>query len=267
MTEGDAATIRTWLATLAAADPARRRFGAGSHRYQLRPPLSAERAAVVAERLGDALSPWHRGWLTALGDGGAGPYHGLFPLDHPQQLALAEGSFDPRAPGRALYRGVVGLGHLGCGQLALLIVGGPHRGQVWLDARASGGGVVPVAANVETYVAAWLRGASENQLPPPACPPGACPLPRALSTYLAAIERDRALPAGSLDGEPLTAALGALSPGAIRVAASGDDPFFATDAALAVCVACEVMLEHLGRRGLARDRVQPGENWPTEPGF
>lgn len=264
MTDDDVATVRACLTRLSVDDPGRRRFGARRHGYALRPPLSPARVAAVRAWLGDVGGPWLLGWRGALGDGGAGPYHGLFPLDHPLQRELADGAFDPAAPGRALYRGVIGLGHLGCGQLALLVVGGPHRGQVWLDARAGGVGVIPVARNLETYVAAWLQSAARNQLPVSASAPGACPLARQLSAHLAAVERARDVASGSLDATALREVFAAIEPGALRAAATGDDPFFARGDALDPCVTCEVMLDRLAGLGLARDRVAEGEKWPAD---
>lgn len=275
--------LRNWVTQLAAADPRARRFGARQHGHRLVAPLGEERVAAFEDALALRLPDDHRAYVAAIADGGVGPYHGLLPLDHPAQRRCAAGTFaftapaltgarDPQhddvptmTPARdPVYRGVIGLGHVGCGQLALLVVRGEAAGEVWLDAREAGAGVGPIAPSFSAYLEEWVERTSRNQLPRAFVPAGRCPLPGALSAYLARCEQARGVTRGGLAGEPLRAALAALGPGAIAIAASATTPFFASGDPLDPCPACEVMLENLRGQGLAADAVVPGV--PPIPG-
>ena len=257
-----APTLAAWLDATARADPRRRRFGAARHGYRLAAPLAEVQVAALEATIGASLPPAYRAFVTTLGDGGAGPYYGVWPLAHPLQSALAAGEFAPAAPGRAAYRGVLGLGHVGCGQIALLIVRGAHAGEVWIDARGADGELRPVARDFGAYYSAWVQAVTHDQLLPGAVPPGACPLPRGLSDYLAGCERRWQVAPGALSIAQLRDALAALGPGAIRCEASGGDPFFAARVALDPCPACAVMIERLRGQGLNAEAVEAGEIWP-----
>lgn len=255
--------LRAWAADADKRDPRRRRFGARHHDYAWRAPLSEARVAAIEDELGVALPASYRRFVTTLGDGGVGPYQGVMPLDHPVQLTAARGGFASDAPGAALYRGVIGLGHVGCGQLAFLIVRSADpaagAGEVWIDARAGGGGVLPIAPDFDVYFLAWITALAHNQLPRAFVAPGACALPQSLSQYLGAIEARAGLQPGELGAPAMRAAFSTLPVDAIRCEASGDDPFFHAGDAIDPCAACEVLLENLAAHGLVRDRVAAGE--------
>lgn len=261
-----AQALRAWLRALAAGDPRARRFGARAHGYRADEPLGEARVRAIEDELGLALPADYRAFVGDVSGGGAGPYHGLVPLDHPVQRACAAGTFAFTAPvdgesevaSEAVYAGVVGLGHVGCGQVAVLVVRGEAAGEVWLDAREAGAGVGPIAPDFGAYLAEWVERTSRNQVPRAPVPPGRCALPRALSTYLARREDARGLARGTLGGPALREALAALGPGAIAVSASEDGPFFARGDALDRCPACEVLLENLHAQGLRDDAVVPG---------
>jgi hypothetical protein len=251
-----ATTLRAWLAHVAAHDPGRRRFGAHGHGYSLRAPLGEARVAAIEAQLGVALPSSYRSFVAEVGDGGAGPYHGLFPLDHPLQLELAASGAGPSE--QAPYGGVVGLGHVGCGYIAFLVVRGDAAGEVWLDARGSGDGVRPVHADFRDYYHAWIVDVTANRLPPAHVTAGRCALPSALSSYLGAIEERAGLAAGTLDGDALRAALGDIGDGGIATTTSGDDPFFAAGDPIDLCPHCEQLVENLIPKGLRRAQIAPG---------
>ena len=78
MVELDAAHIRDALARLRASQATV--FGADSHQFLLNPTL-AEADVLAFERLHNVLLPAeYRHFLTTIGNGGAGPYYGIFPL-------------------------------------------------------------------------------------------------------------------------------------------------------------------------------------------
>lgn len=175
--------LRWLFARLRAADTRLQVFGASSHRYRLEPPL-AEPALLTWEREhGVELPGEYRAFLRDLGNGGAGPAYGIFPLGlwdgaggplepwadavgdlrapfpHGEAWNLPEARFDvpeglvgdeEDAWHSALdeeYWGAIGgafwICHHGCAIRTLLVVTGPERGNVWWDDRANQAGVAP----------------------------------------------------------------------------------------------------------------------------
>ncbi|MCA9673843.1 MAG: SMI1/KNR4 family protein [Kofleriaceae bacterium] len=273
MTDDDddayAATLREAIAHLASHDPTCARFGARHHRYLTGPRLDDARLAAIEAEVGIRLPDDYRAHLRTIGDGGAGPYHGLMPLDHPLQLAAARGAFALRdttatvdAPrGPALYQGVVGLAHLGCGYVAFLVVAGPARGQVWLDGRGADDGVRPIVTGDGAFRAffhEWIDALAHARWPRGWVTPGRCALPSALTAYLRAVEQRLGLADGALAGDALREALDDIPDGGIAVADGGDTPFFASGDQVDLCVVCEQTLENLVPQGMRRAQVQPG---------
>ena len=198
--------------------------------------------------------------VTTLGDGGAGPYHGLLPFEHPVQRALARGRFAKTDP---YAGGAIGLGHLGCGYLALLVVDAlsDAYGQVWIDARGAGAGVFAGYPSFRHYMTDWLTRLAHNDWLEAFVPAGACALPHALSAYFRAIEDKSGLAEGSLAGDALRAALDDIPAGGIATTHDGTTPFFAAGDRVDLCVACERLIDNLGMR---RDTVALGV--PPIPG-
>ena len=54
------------------------RFGADSHQYKLSPPASEETIQKFEEQEGIRLPEEYRDFLLFVGNGGAGPYYGLY---------------------------------------------------------------------------------------------------------------------------------------------------------------------------------------------
>lgn len=127
------------------------------HAYRLNPTL--DEAAVVSfeKRHGIRLPEDYRAFLTHLGDGGAGPYCGILPLEQwhecvgdfaarvPRPLKGFLASLSPLRPGQVLqsewtaelkpyewhpYQGAITIGHQGSTFYTLLIVAGEARGRV-----------------------------------------------------------------------------------------------------------------------------------------
>lgn len=72
--------IRTRLDRLRLADRRRRLFGASEHRYELATCIGADALRAFEERHAIRLPEDYRAFLSELGNGGAGPFYGLFPL-------------------------------------------------------------------------------------------------------------------------------------------------------------------------------------------
>ena len=174
--------MQEWRAALERAresDRDLRRFGASSHRYELRPPLGEAAVAAFEHRYGARLPEPYRAFVRDIGDGNAGPGYGLFPLgvrdedvigddigsdeDLPRlatpfnateafALTIADvDEDDDDAVEEALAEycdpqwiaGAMFLNHYGCALRAMLVVTGPLAGCVIVDQRPEQGGIVP----------------------------------------------------------------------------------------------------------------------------
>ncbi len=81
-------------------------FGAGAHEYQFNPPLLEIEIASIESKYGLRLPDEYRAFLLKIGNGGAGPFYGIFPLgmqDHNFDLCAWENGYllgNPSAPFR-----------------------------------------------------------------------------------------------------------------------------------------------------------------------
>ncbi len=143
------------------------------------------------------------------------------------------------------------------------MLAGAARGQIWLDARGSGDGLIPMYPTFRAMLNDWIAAVATARWPRGWITPGRCALPSALTSYLATVEQRLGVAAGTLDGEPLREALGAIPDGGIACAETGDTPFFDAGDLVDPCVVCEQTVENLLARGLRRAQLSPGINpWP-----
>lgn len=137
-------------------------FGASTHKYQLGTPVTLAELLAFEERYGVELPPPYREFLLQVGNGGAGPYYGLYPLGRgvselvetpeatlrlPARIApgineaewqglthrldhepLSDEDYDQEVA--RLYSGIMPLGSQGCTYLHALVVSGEHAGRV-----------------------------------------------------------------------------------------------------------------------------------------
>lgn len=170
-------------------------FGAEEHCFRLEPVVSERQVADFESRWCIELPSDYREFITKVGNGGAGPAYGLFPLDEtvayrakklpadflvsPFPYEMLYNPYDD--PNLAEYwersrnrqvtmeqyearklkevTGTLVLCHEGCGHLHLLVVSGPARGQMWLDATVSDGGYVPLEVGFLDWYEKWLENA------------------------------------------------------------------------------------------------------------
>jgi hypothetical protein len=235
-----ATTVREALAALAAADPAHRRFGAARHRYALAPPLAAAPVALPADL---------ELFVTTVGAGGAGPYHGWLPVDRAARFLV------DAPPGVTSWQRALPLAHLGCGYAAVLPLDGEARGEVWLDARTLRL-ARPIQPSFTAFYLTWIDQLARGTWPDGFVPPGACPLPAALGGFFGIWERRLGIEPGELAGAALREALSELGPGAVAIA--GEPPLFASGDRVDPCIVCARLVENLVEAGLCPDVVAPG---------
>lgn len=163
---------------MADADPRFERFGAERHRYRLGPTLSVDELIRFERDRGIALPASYRSFLTAVGDGGAGPFYGMYrhdgadwnnpqrPLEEHQPGFLATPfphtehflpgmDNDPDLYHPSWLAGSLALAEFGCGAYFRLVVTGPARGQVWFDDLATDRGLAP-GPDFRDWYRTWL---------------------------------------------------------------------------------------------------------------
>ncbi|GGT85662.1 SMI1/KNR4 family protein [Streptomyces lateritius] len=165
---------------MAARDGGLERFGASTHRYELTPPLPEAEIRAFEEAHGIVLPADYRSFVASVGNGPAGPAHGLMPLTTPRPDADEESAVDDewaedRLPGRlaepfslteprpgpmdsladSLTRGTLTLAEEGCGMFVRLVLNGPRAGEIWrID--PDWGGFVPVHPDFRAWYTGWL---------------------------------------------------------------------------------------------------------------
>ena len=155
-------------------------FGAAKHRYRLNPPTSQQQVTAFESQYGIHLPEGFRAFVTQLGNGGAGPWYGLEPLENGilDDLDLKSGAIDPGSPfphetawnldlerhdgsddeppdddchdsvveeyfDPKWVQGAIRIANFGCGVSLNLVVNGPEYGNIWVDDRGNDGGVYP----------------------------------------------------------------------------------------------------------------------------
>ncbi len=165
------------IAELAKQDIELKTFGAANfgsgHGYQMNQLLTYRELADFENDNNVKLPQDYADFLTKIGNGGIGPYYGLFSLaqsvtdetgvktrgflSSPFPLSDAFNSFDDEnLSDDDLYDdkyicGSIVLSHQGCGYYDRLVITGPQAGQVWFDGRASDQGLSPLNGLVEQF--------------------------------------------------------------------------------------------------------------------
>jgi hypothetical protein len=178
----DRAEVIDRLDFLRHTDPGFTRFGSAGHRYLLNQPLTESAVTAFETRHGVSLPEDYRAFLLEVGDGGAGPFYGVFRLDRSDLYAAdradllpgflagafphtrplnSRGDGSPEAEEEcddpALVRGSLSLSHQGCGYMVRLVLNGPQRGTLWEDGRCGDMGITPFAPGFATWYLRWLN--------------------------------------------------------------------------------------------------------------
>jgi hypothetical protein len=169
-------SVRRRLAEMAASDPDLRRFGASTHKYRLNRPLAPANVEAFERRWSITLPESYRTFIIDVGNGGAGPYYGLYRLGDTDPRLDPDGPLlakpfphitawnaDPLPPQdeNAYFSdeqtaGSLALAPFGCGDILRLVITGEARGEVWQDGRGGDYGIWPVATDFAEWYAEWL---------------------------------------------------------------------------------------------------------------
>jgi hypothetical protein len=157
----DLGTIREKLAQLQSLDVSCQVFGAEKHRYQLGPCLTETEVRAFEAKHQVKLPDDYREFLLEMGNGGAGPGHGLNALDHviDWEYGPLNSPFRVETCGSPVDKpasGMLVLGDKGCGYTNVLVVTGDSRGMVWEE--ISGGGEFhPTGYDYLSWYDRWLN--------------------------------------------------------------------------------------------------------------
>ena len=171
--------IRKKLVWAAEADPGFAVFGSRYHQYRMNPPCTPEEIDLFEKQHDITLPEDFRLFLTEMGNGGAGPYYGIYPLN---ECYCNEGTLNiPNnvRPGMSrdewscitkadedlsdedyntlmtsLFQGLLTIGTQGCSYESQLVVTGDYRGRiVYTDSELSG----PFFYTYETTFLDWYE--------------------------------------------------------------------------------------------------------------
>jgi hypothetical protein len=220
------------------------------HGGSLSPPLSPESVDAIEAQVGQLPSDY-RDFLTAVGESGAGPGYGLLAPTNPAHRPIARGSFawadgeEPNAPAC----GVLPLAHAGCGVMWLLVLAGPHRGEVWVDARSSDGAARRVSPSFSVWYRDWLASTVRNAVPWLQWNVACCATASVFSQIMDQLQRD------GVARDALAAEVGRrFKPGSMALASGGSE-YFAAKTLLNPCHGC---VQLAARFGLAANLFQVG---------
>jgi hypothetical protein len=132
-------------------------FGVSRHGYRFHPPLTTRQVETFEAVHGVSLPIPYRRFITELGNGGAGPFYGIRPLDfdapellRPFPFTRASGLPEGDEKGwEKPIPGAITIAEYGCGIYFILVVRGKPAGQVWVDARYETG-ISPAADDPST---------------------------------------------------------------------------------------------------------------------
>jgi hypothetical protein len=181
--------IKRKLERLRRADRNLELFGASTHRYRLNPRLTEVQLQEFEKKHQVMLPGDYRLYLREIGDGGAGPYYGIFPLeeslvnDDPDFLSrpfphvgdwnLNWESYEDLSRYEEEYfrdehiQGALRICHEGCGMYLLLVMTGSERGHIWMDDRASDRGIFshnPLTGSSQTGYLTWFEAWLDESL-------------------------------------------------------------------------------------------------------
>lgn len=168
--------IREKLDLLRVLDAGLAVFGSSAHRYQMSSKHNVEQLEAFEVDHGISLPPGYRRFLLEIGNGGAGPFYGLEPVENGRFVDLDKPVLNDLIdlskpfPHTDLWNplegdessafdddtyfdndwaaGALRISNFGCGVWILLVVNGTEYGNIWFDDRASDNGIYPDQSSV-----------------------------------------------------------------------------------------------------------------------
>ncbi|MGE6220002.1 SMI1/KNR4 family protein [Nubsella zeaxanthinifaciens] len=170
--------IKDKLNRLKEADQDFEIFGSDTHEYNLNPAKTEEELMKFETENQITLPDEYREFLLFVGNGGAGPYYGLEPLEHGREVDLDYVSgkylldlskpFQFTEPWNVEFEeadddnyeeieqqkienyydnkfsnGLLRISNFGCGVRMNIVVNGKEKGNIWVDDRTNGNGIFP----------------------------------------------------------------------------------------------------------------------------
>jgi len=129
-------------------------FGANRHGYRLNSCLSLEQLDALEQRYHLSLPEEYQLFLQYIGDGGAGPYYGIYPIEQALQETFEDQLDDSPIKGPDYFQqpfmppssakmteeqgthsffGLLRIAEIGCDGYCYLVVSGEERGTIWTD--------------------------------------------------------------------------------------------------------------------------------------
>lgn len=162
--------IRQQLEQAKNADPELKVFGAKKHQYHLNPPATEDAVVRFEEKIGVQLPTEYRKFLLQAGNGGAGPFYGLFSLEQveywltwevePDELPLLYPERSGKtfeSEGEAAFRGCIPIESEGDTYFTYLLVTGPDRGRVLYIEYEGSWVFFPRETSFLSWYQRWLR--------------------------------------------------------------------------------------------------------------
>ena len=159
--------LRQALERARAADAGLEQFGAKAHQYRWAPPAALTEVEGFEREIGTRLPEDYRAFLLQAGNGGAGPFYGLFSLEQVReawpvesermpQIAPQIQRWDPQGPDN-WKRGCIPIGGQGCTYFTCLMVAGPDRGRVFYLEYEGAWIFFPRETTFLSWYSRWLR--------------------------------------------------------------------------------------------------------------
>lgn len=150
--------IRKKISLLKKYDASFSVFGATEHQYEIYPALTEPDINAFEKQEQIILPESYRDYLKYLGDGGAGPAYGIYPLEEARNGAgwyppiddLNNKPGDDDAPGELL------ISHNGCRLFTWLKITDSPAGEIWYDRRANNEEPECIAKDFLEWYEGWL---------------------------------------------------------------------------------------------------------------